>query len=154
MTEAQSSALREQIAVRERVVSQQSAEEAAYRKLLGPAREYREEIAAINRVLALHPELGRKLGACALEDVRLRFLDTQDSAVAGVERGLIRLMRSYDDFASGAERSITSAFRGGEDALVDFVTKGKFEFSGFVDSSDFRSGEARDPANHHASVAR
>ena len=133
LTGAERSALRQRLA--DRAASAQAAqrEEAAYRKLQDPVRAYREQLQALNDVLALHPELAGQ-AARAEEDLRLAFLDSQETLEAGFERGFIRATRSASNFAAGSERLVTNAFRSAEDAVANFATKGKLDFGSFADS--------------------
>ena len=52
----------------------------------------------------------------------------------GVTRGLRTVQAQASDFGSLAERAVTGAFRGMEDALVEFVATGKLSFRSLADS--------------------
>lgn len=56
------------------------------------------------------------------------------SLFAGFENGIDQLYLKVSDVAGGIESAMTNAFSGAEDALVEFVQTGKFNFSGLVDS--------------------
>lgn len=56
------------------------------------------------------------------------------SVSAGFQRGLANISRDIQDFASLTESTLVNAFNSAEDALVEFVQTGQFNFSGFVDS--------------------
>ena len=133
LTGAERSALRQRLADRADSAAAAQREEAAYRKLQDPVRAYREQLQALNDVLALHPELAGQ-AARAEEDLRLAFLDSQETLEAGFERGFIRATRSASNFAAGSERLVTNAFRSAEDAVANFATKGKLDFGSFADS--------------------
>lgn len=92
-----------------------------------PMKKYELDLAALNDLL----EEGRISGeeyARTLRDIRIAFLDTQTDLNSGLERGLLKLQRDYEDVASSVEDALTNAFRGAEDALVEFVTTGKLDF--------------------------
>ena len=129
----------ERVALRQRLVDGQALnaqlgrESRLYAQLLDPVDEYRKNLEALNRVIELHPELAGR-AAAAEQALRLQFLDTQTSVEAGAERGFIRLAQASLDSASQIENGLRSAFRGAEDALTEFVTKGEADFGGLVDS--------------------
>lgn len=57
-----------------------------------------------------------------------------DSAVAGFERGFDRVGTLIRNFSDQAEATIVNAFGAAEDAIVEFVQTGEFNFSRLVDS--------------------
>ncbi len=65
---------------------------------------------------------------------RIEFLETQRTASAGIERGILRLQENLGDLASATEETFTSVFSSMEDAIVNFVATGRLEFSSLVDS--------------------
>ena len=65
---------------------------------------------------------------------RVELLETQTDTVSGFERAFLKMGEEVEDFATLAERSLTDAFRGAEDALVGFVTTGKLSFRDLADS--------------------
>ncbi len=69
-----------------------------------------------------------------LRQIQLTFLDSQTDAASGFERALLRLGEQSEDTAAVVEDALVNAFKSAEDAMVDFVTKGKFEFTGLIDS--------------------
>lgn len=56
------------------------------------------------------------------------------SVFDGFSRGFDRLREEISDFATLSEGLLVNAFGAAEDALVEFVQTGEFNFSGFVDS--------------------
>lgn len=56
------------------------------------------------------------------------------SVLAGFENGIDSLFLKITDFASMTEQTLVNAFSSAEDALVEFVTTGEFNFSKLVDS--------------------
>lgn len=75
----------------------------------------------------------------ALRDSRVATLEAQTSLEAGFERGLLKIQQQTQDLASVVDGALTNAFKGAEDAFVNFVETGKLDFSGLVDSMyDFR----------------
>jgi len=101
--------------------------------VLGPQQDYERNLAAINRLWE-KGELNLQQYNQALRDNRLEFLQSQTDVASGVERGLLRMAEDMNDFASSAEEVVVNAFQGMEDALVEFVTTGKLNFSDLVNS--------------------
>lgn len=99
----------------------------------GPAQEYITQLEALNRILE-KGSISSLEFADAQRDLRIAVLDTQTDFVSGFERGILNVSRDLGDFASMAERSITGAFRGAEDALTKFVTTGKLDFNSLANS--------------------
>ena len=105
----------------------------AYQELQDPLGEYLKNLAALNAVLAQHPELAGQ-AAGAQDKLRLAFLDTQNTLDAGIERGLIRLAERFGDFASIAEEAVTDAFVGLEDQFVNLLRGRETDFGGIFDN--------------------
>ena len=82
------------------------------------------------------------IGASEYEDVLRRIGELEARRIEDASRdamnGARRALRNYADEAQNAAKNVedftTSSFNHMEDALVEFVTKGKFEFSNLVDS--------------------
>lgn len=64
--------------------------------------------------------------------LRIEFLDTQTDAMAGFERGLLKIADVAVDSASLIEDSLTTAFDAANQAFSDFIETGKFNFKDFV----------------------
>jgi len=67
-------------------------------------------------------------------ELREKSLAVKTDVISGFQRGLMGLGLELSNFAEQAEKTITNAFKGMEDALVSFVTTGKVDFKGLVDS--------------------
>ncbi len=65
---------------------------------------------------------------------RINSREGDPSLLAGFDNGLDQLYLKVSDVAGGIEQAMTNAFSSAEDALVQFVQTGEFNFSGFVDS--------------------
>lgn len=65
---------------------------------------------------------------------RLAADDYANTAGGGVSRGLDRIEQQIRDVSGAAETALVNAFNNAEDAIVEFVQTGKFEFSDFVNS--------------------
>lgn len=83
-------------------------------------------------------QAGAQLGEGGV-DVATLGRDSGDGAEArdvfsGFRKGLETLTDEVTDFATLAEDTLVNAFRGAEDAFVDFVTTGEADFKGLVDS--------------------
>lgn len=70
----------------------------------------------------------------AMTRLNLKVLETDRSLEGGLKRGILGLKDSLYDMASLSENAVVNAFTGMEDALVDFVSTGKADFAGLVDS--------------------
>ena len=133
VTAGQAEALREQIQAFEDAQDAIQRQGRAYQELQDPLGEYLKNLAALNAVLAQHPELADQ-AAGAQDKLRLAFLDTQNTLDAGIERGLIRLAERFGDFASIAEEAVTDAFVGLEDQFVNVLRGRETDFGGIFDN--------------------
>jgi len=82
-------------------------------------------------------EAYRKAGAdevAVAQYVKAEKLKVSREWSDGVQRGLAEYADGAMNAAALAEDAITNGFKGMEDALVEFVKTGKFEFSDFADS--------------------
>ena len=70
----------------------------------------------------------------AIDSARLASLQFATDIDSGITRGMLRLKTEITDLASVAEQTLTNAFRGAEDAIVQFVTTGKADLKSFVNS--------------------
>lgn len=101
--------------------------------LRAPAEEYGLALAALSRLEADGRVTTEELTR-SRRRARIELLETQTDAVSGFERAFLKMGEEVEDFAALAERSLTDAFRGAEDALVEFVTAGKLSFRDLADS--------------------
>jgi len=101
--------------------------------LRGPMETYKEDLAAINTLYQLGAISAEEFTE-AQRDLRITLLETQTDFGAGIERSLLKLSRSYSDFADQIESVITRAFGNAENAIVEFTKTGKFNFSQFAQS--------------------
>ncbi len=99
----------------------------------GPTRAAARALAALNRL--------REDGALKAEEFRnkerellLARLKGARDLEGGVTRGLLRIEEEFGNVADVAEDTLVGAFKAAEDALVEFVNTGKFEFRSLVDS--------------------
>lgn len=69
-----------------------------------------------------------------LRDFQIAALDAEETLGAGLTRGLMKVQDELANVAEAAENLVVNAFHNAEDALVDFITKGQFDFKKFVDS--------------------
>lgn len=70
----------------------------------------------------------------AMRDLKAEALETGNTLGDGFQRGLISIQDTIANFSDQAESTLVNAFQGAEDALVDFVTTGKADFSALADS--------------------
>lgn len=69
-----------------------------------------------------------------MSELRLKGMQVNTDVITGFKRGFIELGLEISNFAELAQKTITNAFSSMEDALVSFVTTGKVDFKGMVDS--------------------
>lgn len=106
---------------------------ALYREIKGPAEELAVKQRQINELFN-QGKISAQEYAEALRGVKLQQLDAEKGMGAGFERGLMRLQDSMHNVAATAEQTLVGAFNKASDALADFVTTGKMDFEGLVDS--------------------
>jgi TP901 family phage tail tape measure protein len=99
----------------------------------GPATDYGQKLDALSALLD-KGKISLDEYENAVRDVRIEFLESQTDFTSGFERGLLKIQRDIDDVASQIEDALTNAFRGAEDALVEFVTTGKLDFKSLAES--------------------
>ena len=69
-----------------------------------------------------------------MRNLRIEELDQLQTAVAGVERGFLKVQNTVTDFATQSEATVVNAFNAAEDALVNFAKTGEISIKGLVDS--------------------
>lgn len=97
----------------------------------GPLRDFTQRQEALNRAL-LDGSISSAQFGKQFRDARIDFLDTQTDFGSGVERGLLKLQRSFNDFGSQAEQVVTGAFSSMESAVDQFAQTGKLKVDNLV----------------------
>jgi lambda family phage tail tape measure protein len=69
-----------------------------------------------------------------LREAREKDLQSSKHWEDGLKRGFRDVLNEAEDMASQTERLVKNAFKGMEDALVEFVTTGKLDFKSLADS--------------------
>lgn len=69
-----------------------------------------------------------------LREAREKDLQSSKHWKDGLKRGFRDVLNEAEDMASQTERLVKNAFKGMEDALVEFVTTGKLDFKSLADS--------------------
>lgn len=105
----------------------------AWKEANGPAKAYQETVLGITAALKDN-QINQEQANRQLLEARVNFLETQTTLEAGFERGFDKITLEVTNFSTLAEQSVTDAFHGMEDALVNFVKTGKLDFSSLVDS--------------------
>ena len=67
-------------------------------------------------------------------ELKLRGMAVNTDVISGFQRGFLTLGLEISNFAEMAEKTVTNAFKGMEDAMVKFVQTGKLDFKSLVDS--------------------
>lgn len=70
----------------------------------------------------------------AMTELKIKMLSTATDVGSGFKRGFMELSLDISNFSDVAQKTVTNAFKGMEDALVSFVTTGKVDFKSMVDS--------------------
>jgi lambda family phage tail tape measure protein len=102
-------------------------------EIKGPQDEIKNNIAAINALYS-QGKITIDEYSEALRNQRIAQLESDRSVAGGFERGFLKLQNQIGDFAAQAESTLVNAFSSAEDALVEFVQSGQFNFSKLVDS--------------------
>jgi len=102
-------------------------------QIQGPAQEYASRQAAIQSLFD-QGRISAQEYAVALEELDRAQLALGTNLESGLARGLNTIADQINDTASIAENALVNAFNGAQDALVDFVTTGELNISGFVDN--------------------
>ena len=104
-------------------------------QIRAPLIEYRRTIEGLRRLREDFPsELSEGDHDRRAAAARQRLLQTEFDFTSGIERGLNSVYLDASDLATQAESAVVSAFRGMEDALVNFARTGKLDFKDLADS--------------------
>lgn len=116
-------------------VQQRTNDEQILNGIFGDREATLKRIADLERLRQQETDPARRRGI-EREQAQQRINSRQGdpTLVAGFENGLDQLYLKVSDVAGGIEQAMTNAFSGAEDALVQFVQTGEFNFSGLVDS--------------------
>jgi hypothetical protein len=95
--------------------------------------QHAAEIQKLNELLAVGA-IDQATYARAMEDANDRALRSSQAWTDGATRFLKDYVAESNDTAAATEQAFANAFSGAEDSLVGFITSGKLEFQGLVDS--------------------
>jgi phage-related minor tail protein len=95
------------------------------------ATDYQDALANLNKFTT---DAEKKTDAFARKqrELRLAFLETETTVVAGAERAFLNLTNEVTDVGAQVEKTFMDAFDSAGDALVDFVQTGKVNMNSFV----------------------
>lgn len=124
--------MREQLTAIQALTDARKREEEQLNAIRDPAKEFRLSLAALN-TLYDQGKISVTEYNQAVRDLNVTFLETQDTGVAGLTRGLLKLQKDYEDTGKQVEQTITNAFGNLEDALTKFFSTGKLDFKAFAD---------------------
>lgn len=116
-------------------IQQRTIEEQILNGLFGDRARLLNEIAATERLHAAEQDANSRRAIERLQaEQRIASRAGDPSLLAGFNNGLDQLYLKVSDVAGGIEEAMANAFSGAEDAIVDFVLTGEFNFSKLVDS--------------------
>lgn len=69
-----------------------------------------------------------------LDEAKTALLELERTAEGGFNRGLLQIKKDFSDVSDLIQQSMVDAFKGMEDALVEFVTTGKLSFNDLANS--------------------
>ena len=102
-------------------------QEDLYNDIQDPVIDFQLQVVALQNLLADGRITGEQFNEKLLELAKIE-------PAPGFEMGMKKITDSIRDTATLTEDALTNAFFSAEDALVNFVTTGKFEFKSLVDS--------------------
>jgi lambda family phage tail tape measure protein len=133
LAEAERSALSQKITTLRELNEATERQNNLLKELRGPQQEYQNGVLTLNQLLA-DGRITAQEYADKLRDMQLDALESNKDMVSGMQRGLMKMQRDFDDFAGSAERGVVRAFQSMEDSLVSFVTTGKFGIGDLVNT--------------------
>lgn len=99
----------------------------------GAQLNYSQSVGDLNNLLR-QGKINTDEFAEAMDKLNLEVLENDKTINGGFQRGLLKIKEEFSDLSGLAENTLVNAFKSAEDALTEFVTKGKLDFKGFVDS--------------------
>lgn len=116
-------------------VQNRTREEQILNDIYGDREAVLKRIADLQRLRSQEQDFGRARSLRVAEiDAGRESRQGDLSFEAGFLNGLGEIEKKVLDVAGGVEQALTNAFNSAEDALVEFVMTGEFNFSKFVDS--------------------
>lgn len=116
---------------RKRATAEREAE--SFRKSVDQLGQIREERQKLLDLRAQEPELIAQIDA-ALENLRLKELEGQNTLAAGIERASIRIKQEAEDLAAVGEKVVGVFADRGTEALIEFAQTGRLQFREFASS--------------------
>jgi lambda family phage tail tape measure protein len=133
VTDEESAALREQLVVLQQVNAAAKVREDILASTTG-AHEKMMLVLQQAQQLQMEGAITEEQSLRVRNDALITYFNTQTDGISGALRGLLKLQQEYTNFAQMAEDAITGAFKGAEDAIVEFTKTGEINFSNFIDS--------------------
>lgn len=116
-------------------VQQRTTDEQLLNQVFGDQAAALQKIVDLERLRDAESDPARRRGLeRATAQARIDSRQGDPTLLAGFENGLDQLYLKVSDVAGGIEQAMTNAFSSAEDALVEFVMTGEFNFSKLVDS--------------------
>lgn len=121
----------ERLAVSQRNIQVLQAQQAILAEIRGPQEQLAITQEALNELLA-KGAISQEQFNQKLREAKIAALEADQSISGGFSRGLLKIEQQINDVGSLAESVLVNAFNNIEDALVNFVRTGEFEFEQFV----------------------
>lgn len=99
----------------------------------GPLETYNRSLAALIG-LQVQGKVTSQEFADAERDLLIAFLETQETAEAGLGRAFLKIQKDLEDVATTVEGTVVGAFEGLKTTLSDFFATGEISFEGFLDT--------------------
>jgi TP901 family phage tail tape measure protein len=103
------------------------------KEIRGPQQDYVTGVEALNRLLQDGKITAEEYGS-KLRDMQIDVLEGNKDMVSGMQRGMLKMQREFNDFASAAESAVVNSFKKMEDSLTQFVMTGKFGIGDLVNT--------------------
>jgi len=104
-----------------------------FEDIKGPLDDYKRDTEALT-ALKKKGRITEEEYEKALRKTRITLLDTQTGALAGLERGLLKVEDTALDVATGMETALVNTFNNATDAFLEFVKTGKLSFKDLINS--------------------
>lgn len=130
---AELDALRGKLEATRQLSEVQSQLDKIYTDTIKPQRDLNDVITAANQLLA-QGKINWEQYSSAITEAKIKALDATKSIPDAFKSGMLSIQQDLNNVSSTVRSGLSSAFSHVEDALVTFVTTGKFNFRSFASS--------------------